>query len=777
MKHKATLQFAIFLVIATSAYATVLYVPADYPDIRSAVGAASDGDEIVLTDGIYSGENNRNIYITDSITIRSANGPDNCIIDCNGPEQQERFAFDMRAPVVLEGLSIVNGKRNYGGAICCLGELTAINCVFVNNSALYDGGVIELQDGKRLTLMNCRLTGNTAGETGGAVFCEGDNNLMVMNSEFVNNSAIEGWSEGGAIASASKCRVTLINSKLEGNSAGEYGGAIYCNGSDGSLVINKCSISDNRLNGGIAAGAGICIDGGYKLDIGDTVIARNSAISSESSSAGGGLYLRDADGSKIKNCQITDNIVGTEGAGGGSSAAHIFCEGAGLAVGESSNVIFVDCIISGNRVVAPSSTSFQLWGGGLYCGTGAKPILLRCRIQNNIAQYGTAIFCSKTSAIVVNCLISGNKRSQADEVGGCIVSRYSYDSFVLANSTIVGNDSYAILDIDGISQIKVHNCIIYYNNHNRRCDYGEQVSCFAEITYSCVQTHKPENPPWPGEGNINVDPCFVVPGYWNSNGTPDCEDDFWVEGDYHLKSDSNCIDSGGVPIWYIDTTDLDNLPRMSGAAIDMGVYEHHNTAPVAIAGPNQLAYACFNGLADVELDGSGSYDNDDDELAYKWSWTIDGNNCEANSVAPTINLPVGTHDIELIVHDGTGPSKPDHCVVEVIGGVEGKLMVMPRMISCRSRGWWITVILNLPAEVNPEDISEEPLKLYPDGINSVYQKLIRWYPGKGVSIFAVFEREAFCEAVEQSGLIEVNVAGELVTGRYFYGTSSMKIFQ
>jgi hypothetical protein len=42
-----------------------------------------------------------------------------------------------------------------------------------------------------------------------------------------------------------------------------------------------------------------------------------------------------------------------------------------------------------------------------------------------------------------------------------------------------------------------------------------------------------------GLGNIDTDPCFVEPGYWDVNGTPaDPNDDFWVDGDYHLKSAS-----------------------------------------------------------------------------------------------------------------------------------------------------------------------------------------------------------------------------------------------
>jgi hypothetical protein len=89
---------------------------------------------------------------------------------------------------------------------------------------------------------------------------------------------------------------------------------------------------------------------------------------------------------------------------------------------------------------------------------------------------------------------------------------------------------------------------------------------------------------WPGEGNIDADPCFADPGYWDSNGTPDdANDDLWVNGDYHLKSEagrwdplsaswvnddvtSPCIDAGNP------TIPIGPEPFPNGAIINMGAY-------------------------------------------------------------------------------------------------------------------------------------------------------------------------------------------------------------
>jgi len=48
--------------------------------------------------------------------------------------------------------------------------------------------------------------------------------------------------------------------------------------------------------------------------------------------------------------------------------------------------------------------------------------------------------------------------------------------------------------------------------------------------YSCIQDASL------GKGCIDCDPCSVTPGIWDANGTPeDPSDDFWVDGDCHLR--------------------------------------------------------------------------------------------------------------------------------------------------------------------------------------------------------------------------------------------------
>jgi len=89
---------------------------------------------------------------------------------------------------------------------------------------------------------------------------------------------------------------------------------------------------------------------------------------------------------------------------------------------------------------------------------------------------------------------------------------------------------------------------------------------------------------WPGEGNIDLDPFFASPAYWDPNGTlDDPNDDFFVEGDYHLKSQAGRWDSASgswvqddVTSPCIDAGDpndpISNESFPNGGRINMGVY-------------------------------------------------------------------------------------------------------------------------------------------------------------------------------------------------------------
>jgi hypothetical protein len=124
-----------------------------------------------------------------------------------------------------------------------------------------------------------------------------------------------------------------------------------------------------------------------------------------------------------------------------------------------------------------------------------------------------------------------------------------------------------------------------------------------------------------GVGNISADPLFAKPGYWDPNGTPnDPKDDFWVDGDYHLKSKagrwdpvvrqwvidkvtSPCIDAGN------SSPDWKNESWPHGRRINMGAY---GGTPQASMSPSGLG-------SPADLSGDGRVDlRDYSVLAGGW---------------------------------------------------------------------------------------------------------------------------------------------------------------
>ncbi len=388
---------------------------------------------------------------------------------------------------------------------------------------------------------------------------------------------------------------------------------------------------------------------------------------------GGGIYC--AGNPKITNCSISNCAASRYGGGGGIcifpagrptlTDCIIFNNtalmGGGMCCGGSSSPTITGCAIYNNFSISS--------GGGLYCVSkfycmiSSSLTITNCAIFNNAGGRGGGIKCYNCDLKLTNCNITGN--SARIYAGGAISSNGS--NVAIANCTLAENSAPNGNALACVSSwfsnelypttVQIINSILWNGGSEILKDNGSTIN----VTYSDIQD------PWLGTGNINTDPCFVQPGYWDPNGTPaDSNDDFWVEGDYHLLAGSPCINTGD-PNYTPEPkeTDLDGRPRIIAGRVDMGAYEF-NHIPVADAGPDQTLSAGRNCIAEVTLNGSASYDEDDDQLTFLWTWEIDDQTYEANGVSPIIELPLGQHTIQLLVSDGIDDSEPNEVVITVL---------------------------------------------------------------------------------------------------------------
>ncbi|HUV40799.1 MAG TPA: LamG-like jellyroll fold domain-containing protein, partial [Sedimentisphaerales bacterium] len=119
----------------------------------------------------------------------------------------------------------------------------------------------------------------------------------------------------------------------------------------------------------------------------------------------------------------------------------------------------------------------------------------------------------------------------------------------------------------------ITNCIIWANS-------PDQVYYISELDYSCIQGGSS------GTGNISDDPCFVDAG----------------SNDYHLLSDSPCIDTGDPG--YVPTageTDIDGEPRVMAGHVDMGADEFTSMlVPIIGISPTEFEFYGTWGAANPE---------------------------------------------------------------------------------------------------------------------------------------------------------------------------------
>jgi hypothetical protein len=219
------------------------------------------------------------------------------------------------------------------------------------------------------------------------------------------------------------------------------------------------------------------------------------------------------------------------------------------------------------------------YGGGICCRYGASAMISNCTISGNTAGEGAGILSDSSITTITNNIIVGNSTSHC---GGGISC---YDSATITNNVIADNHSRyegGGIYCGGIElRPAVTNCILWGNTTEESTEEAKQIYG-SYPNYSCIEDWKIT---FCGIGNIDTDPCFVNPGYWADPwNTPGYHwDDFWVDGDYHLKSqaghwDANegrwtrdevtslCIDAGDP------TSPIGFEPFPNGGIINMGDY-------------------------------------------------------------------------------------------------------------------------------------------------------------------------------------------------------------
>ncbi len=466
----------------------------DYRTIQEGIDVASDGDEVVVCDGTYTGDGNKNLdFHGKAITVRSQNGPDNCIIDCENDGRGFYFHSGETPASVVHGFTIMNGAVEYcgGGLYCHSSSPTIHHCRFTANTAGFGGGGLSATDDSNAVIINCTFTANAA-PYGGGVDVPSPGHATVTDCVIMNNTATEG---GGGIVSGD---ATISGCAITGNTAGDRGGGMYIGG---DLTITGCTISDNVAEGPYGRGGGIAC---YWADatITDCTLLRNIATD-----AGGAVFCWDSRLSLIQ-CAMTGNDDGAVACVGSQTSCTIAASliannvtdsnGAGVYCADISSLTVVNTTIAGNQAGGE--------GGAIKCIAADRVMLGNCAITGNAAETGGALFFHLDCAVTVaNCTLAGNAAANGQAI--------------------------ACASFGPPNHLEIVNSILWNS--------GDEVYNPSDSTIAMMYSDVTGG--WPGIGNIDADPLFV---------DPDNED-------FHLSPGSPCIDAGcnwAVPP---DTADLD----------------------------------------------------------------------------------------------------------------------------------------------------------------------------------------------------------------------------
>jgi hypothetical protein len=281
--------------------AATINVPAGQPTIQAGIDAAAPGDTVLVSDGLYTGDGNRDIdFGGKTVVLKSETGSDYTIIDCEGisgdPHRGFFFHRGENNATIVEGFTIKNGYGydngqgwTIGGAVYCDSSPTFVNCVFHQNQASWGSGMYCLSSSPQL--IECTFSENGYGYTssGGGLYCK-YSSLMLTGCTFKDNRADEQSPGGGFHCWLSTA--TLTNCSFIGNRA-YSGGAI------------SSYWSTMTVTGGVFIGN------------------RTESYFWMSLTFGGGMYIYSSDAT-LTNCTFGENgayALGEDGHGYGGAVA------------------------------------------------------------------------------------------------------------------------------------------------------------------------------------------------------------------------------------------------------------------------------------------------------------------------------------------------------------------------------------------------------------------------------------------------------------------------
>jgi len=314
MKWLTLLIPAFLLIVCLSVMrANTIHVPSQQPTIQAGIDAAvsSDGDTVLVADGIYTGDGNRDIdFLGKAIVVMSENGAESCVIDCEEAGRGFYFHNEEESSSVLQGFSITNGRGDGAGIYCYNASPNIMGNTITGNTAAmwYGGGIYCVYSSPTIT--DNTITGNTGDEDGGGIYCSSSSPTIKGNTIMWNTA-----DDGGGIYCCNSSSPTITDNTITGNTVYYTGGGIYCTSSSPTITGNTITgnVTIYYYGGGIYCGGEVS----YPTIANNTISGNTASIyGSPAQSNGGGICCFGNSSPTITGNTITENTATGWGGGG-----------------------------------------------------------------------------------------------------------------------------------------------------------------------------------------------------------------------------------------------------------------------------------------------------------------------------------------------------------------------------------------------------------------------------------------------------------------------------
>ena len=378
----------------------------------------------------------------------------------------------------------------------------------------------------------------------------GGKGVTVVSLSGSANTIIDGDASGSVVSfvGGEDTRSVLDGFRLRNGSA-RFGGGVYCDFGS-SPMIRNCDLYENAATDG----------GGVAALRGSRPVLASCYFYNNSATSGGGLACLYSSSPVIVDADFYGNKATDSGGA-------VFAYMDSSPVFESSLFRSNRADVNGGGIFATlcsirvkdcvfDTGNYSDYGSCVYFRRVFSGVVERCEFRNNSSDYTGCVSASDSFSVeLVNCMFDGNS---ADYGAAACFDNVFYPSLV--NCSGYRNYAYeAGSNIYGTGirgGLAVKNCILWDSDQDA---ISLEDSAPETVTFSDVFLVSGE--PYPGEGNINLEPEFA-------DGSLS----------FRLNSGSPCRNTGtaeGAP-----SDDLDGKTRPLGAGFDMGCYEADNLAPV-----------------------------------------------------------------------------------------------------------------------------------------------------------------------------------------------------